>query len=80
MLTLLVVLLLLGLCRELWRHRSSKSIRPKASPVTQLSRKWGRAMFHMGYISIEELCWIYEQTPPEHEVTEVNLQGPPPAV
>lgn len=45
-------------------------------PRTQLSRKWARAMFHMGYISIEELCHIYATTPPdsEDEVTTVNLQ------
>ncbi len=70
--------------RHLWLAlaRKASPLPPRPPAVTQLSRKWARAMFHMGYISIEELCNIYEHTPPdpEDEVTTVNLQGPPPSV
>ena len=67
--------------RHLWLALVHKSVaQPRPPAVTKLSRRWARAMFHMGYISIEELCHIYETTLPDEEVTTVSLQGPPPKV
>lgn len=71
----ILLAILAGALREARRARNARRA-PRPPAATKLSRKWARAMFHMGYISIEELCHIYDTTPPdpEDEVTKGNLQ------
>lgn len=58
--TLLLLLIWLG-------ARPTPSPAMKAPARTQLTRKWARAMFYNGLISIEELNHFYETLPPDAE-------------